>query len=107
MQYNFVYYYILCPKFKFNPCLSLGRVNGVAKQLKDSFPKLLAVACSAHKLALACKDASNDVRYMATFRDHLQDLYLFFHNSANRTATLKAASISLGLSDLKVKVIAI
>ncbi|KAL2092744.1 hypothetical protein ACEWY4_012542 [Coilia grayii] len=80
-----------------------GHVNGVAKQLKDSYPKLVAVACAAHKLALACKDASNNVPYMATFRDHLQDLYPFFHNSANRTATLKAASLTLGVNDLKVK----
>ncbi|KAK5921451.1 hypothetical protein CgunFtcFv8_025156 [Champsocephalus gunnari] len=36
-----------------------GRLNGVAKQLTDSFPKLLSVACAAHRLALACKDASN------------------------------------------------
>jgi hypothetical protein len=82
-------------------------LNGVAKQLKDSFPKLLAVACAAHKLALACKDASNSVPYMATFRDHLQDLYLFFRNSANQTATLKAASLILGVTDLKVKVTAV
>ncbi|KAK0156134.1 Zinc finger protein 862 [Merluccius polli] len=81
-----------------------GRLNGVAKQLKDSFPKIVAVACAAHKLALACNNASNSVPYMATFRDHLQDLYLFFNNSANRTATLKAASLTLGVTDLKVKV---
>ncbi|KAL7372918.1 hypothetical protein ABVT39_024011 [Epinephelus coioides] len=36
-----------------------GRVNGVAKQLTDSFPMIVAVACAAHRLALACKDASN------------------------------------------------
>ncbi|XP_046907044.1 zinc finger protein 862-like isoform X3 [Hypomesus transpacificus] len=83
--------------------LNLGRLNGVAKQLTDSFPKLVTVACAAHRLALACKDASNDVKYMATFRNHLQDLYLYFRNSANRTATLKAASITLGVSDLKLK----
>ena len=83
----------------------LGRVNGVEKQLTDSFPKLVTMACAAHRLALACKDASNDVKYMATFRNHLQDLYLYFRNSANRTATLKAASITLGVSDLKLKVI--
>ncbi|CAL8339291.1 unnamed protein product [Boreogadus saida] len=41
---------------------------------------------------------------MAQFRDHLQDLYPFFRNSANRTATLKAASLILGVTDLKVKV---
>ena len=85
--------------------LNLGRLNGVAKQLTDSFPKLVTMACAAHRLALACKDASNDVKYMATFRNHLQDLYLYFRNSANRTATLKAASITLGVSDLKLKVI--
>ncbi|CAM4537109.1 unnamed protein product [Leuciscus chuanchicus] len=71
-----------------------GRVNGVAKQLTDSFPKLVTVAYS-----------SNNVKYMATFRDHLQDLYLYFRNSANRTATLKAASITLCFSDLKLKAI--
>ncbi|KAF3856852.1 hypothetical protein F7725_017575 [Dissostichus mawsoni] len=40
---------------------------------------------------------------MATFRDHLQDLHLYFRNSANRTATLKAASTTLGVSDLKME----
>lgn len=84
--------------------LNLGRVNGVAKQLTDSFPNTFPVACAAHRLALACKD-SNNVKYMVTFRDHLQDLYLYFRNSANRTATLKAASTTLGVSDLKLKVI--
>lgn len=79
-----------------------GRVNGVAKQLTDSFPNTFPVACAAHRLALACKD-SNNVKYMVTFRDHLQDLYLYFRNSANRTATLKAASTTLGVSDLKLK----
>ncbi|KAL7390376.1 hypothetical protein ABVT39_020024 [Epinephelus coioides] len=80
-------------------------VNGVVKQLADSYPKIVGVACAAHRLALACKDSSNDVKYMATFRNHLQELQFFFCNSANRTATLKAASITLGVSDLKIKVI--
>ena len=65
---------------------------------------IVAAACAAHRLALACKDASNDVKYMGTFRDHLQELHLFFHHSANRTAALKAAATTLGLSDLKIKV---
>ncbi|XP_034075010.1 E3 SUMO-protein ligase KIAA1586-like [Gymnodraco acuticeps] len=80
-----------------------GRLNGVAKQLTDSFPKLVSVACAAHRLALACKDASNAVRYMAHFRNHLQELHLFFRNSANRSATLRSAATTLGLNDLKVK----
>ncbi|KAK1901674.1 Zinc finger protein 862 [Dissostichus eleginoides] len=80
-----------------------GRLNGVAKQLTDSFPKLVSVACAAHRLALACKDASNAVRYMAHFRNHLQELHLFFRNSVNRSATLRSAATTLGLNDLKVK----
>lgn len=87
--------------------LNSERVNGVVKQLSDSYPKIVGVACAAHRLALACKDSSNEVRYMATFRDHLQELHLFFRNSANHTATLKAASITLGVSELKMKVIVI
>ena len=80
-----------------------GRLNGVVKQLTDSFPKVVGVACAAHRLALACRDASNGVRYMAIFRDHLQDLYLYFQHSANRTAALKTAATTLGLADLKLK----
>lgn len=112
--------YISCKIVCYNLCLWLinfilktffflnsGRVNGVVKQLADSYPKIVGVACAAHRLALACKDSSNHVKYMATFRDHLQELHLFFRNSANRTATLKAASITLGVSDLKMKVIVI
>lgn len=79
-------------------------MNGVAKQLQDDFPWLLPVVCAAHRLALACRDASSEVPYMATFRDHLQQLHLYFHNSTNRTAVLKAAAETLGLEDLKVKV---
>lgn len=52
-------------------------------------------------LALACKDTSNDVKYMATFWDHL---HLYFDHTTNRTAALKAAPTTLGLSDLKMKV---
>ncbi|XP_034085003.1 uncharacterized protein LOC117554649 isoform X2 [Gymnodraco acuticeps] len=80
-----------------------GRLNGVAKQLTDSFPKLVSVVCAAQRLALACKDASNAVRYMANFRNHLQELHLFFRNSANRSATLRSAATTLGMNDLKVK----
>lgn len=84
--------------------LVTGRLNGVAKQLQDDLPWLMPVACAAHRLALACRDASSEVPYMSTFRDHLQQLHQYFQNSANRTAVLKAASQSLGLENLKVKV---
>lgn len=76
----------------------------MAKQLQDDFPWLLPVACAAHRLALACRDALSNVAYMSTFREHLQQLHLYFHNSANRTAVLKSAAQSLGLDALKVMV---
>ncbi|XP_076834821.1 zinc finger protein 862-like [Brachyhypopomus gauderio] len=79
-----------------------GRQNGVAKLLQDDYPWVVHVACAAHRLALACRDATMGVQYMATFRDHLQQLHLYFHNSANRTEVLLAASGLLGLKDLKV-----
>lgn len=80
-------------------------MNGVAKQLQDTFPWMVSVACAAHRLALCCKDASSGVAYMNSFRDLLQQLHLYFRNSANRTAVLQAAAECLGLDNLKVKVI--
>jgi len=47
--------------------LVTGRLTGVAKQLQDDFPWLMPVACAAHRLALACRDASSEVLYMSTF----------------------------------------
>ncbi|KAF3842621.1 hypothetical protein F7725_024572 [Dissostichus mawsoni] len=41
-------------------CPETGRVNGVAKQLQDTFPWMVSVACAAHRLALCCKDASSE-----------------------------------------------
>ncbi|CAL8275521.1 unnamed protein product [Arctogadus glacialis] len=40
---------------------------------------------------------------MGSFRDFLQQLHLYFRNSANSTAVLQAASECLGLDNLKVK----
>ncbi|KAI4816336.1 hypothetical protein KUCAC02_008663 [Chaenocephalus aceratus] len=78
-----------------------GRVNGVAKQLQDTFPWMVSVACAAHRLTLCCKDASSGVAYMNSFRDLLQQLHLYFRNSANRRAVFQAAAECL--DNLKVK----
>ncbi|KAK0137821.1 Zinc finger protein 862 [Merluccius polli] len=80
-----------------------GRINGVAKQLSEIWPGLLCTHCAAHRLALACKDAADKVPYMKTFKEHLQQLHLYFRNSANRSAALSAAAAVLGITDLKVK----
>ncbi|XP_035284516.1 uncharacterized protein LOC118233206 [Anguilla anguilla] len=80
-----------------------GCQNGAAKQLCDTMPWLVTVHCAAHHLALVCKNASETTPYMNTFKDHLQQLHLYFRNSVNRTAVLKAAATTLGICDLKVK----
>ncbi|KAI4804554.1 hypothetical protein KUCAC02_026179 [Chaenocephalus aceratus] len=59
-----------------------GRLNGVAKQLTDDIPWLVAVACAAHRLALAVRGPQR---------------------RANRSAALRNAATTLSLSDLKVK----
>ena len=76
----------------------------MAKQLSEIWPGLLCTHCAAHRLALACKDAADKVPYMKTFKEHLQQLHLYFRNSANRSAALSAAAAVLGITDLKVKV---
>ncbi|XP_053286269.1 zinc finger protein 862 [Pleuronectes platessa] len=81
-----------------------GKHNGTAKLLADTWPGLVTVHCAAHRLALACKDAADGVPYMKTFRKHLQDLHLYFRNSANRTSALKAAASVLQVAALKVTV---
>ncbi|XP_069378935.1 zinc finger protein 862-like [Paralichthys olivaceus] len=79
-----------------------GKQNGTAKLLMDTWPGLVSVHCAAHRLALACKDAAEEVPYMDTFRKHLQDLHLYFRNTANRTSALKRAASVLNVADLKV-----
>lgn len=73
------------------------RQNGVAKQLSEEWPWLLSVHCAAHRLALACKNASEEVPYMATFKDNLEQLHLYFRNSASLQLQLS------GVSELKLK----
>ncbi|XP_036001539.1 zinc finger protein 862 [Fundulus heteroclitus] len=79
-----------------------GKRNGTAKLLSDIWPGLVSVHCAAHRLALVCKDAAEEVPYMTIFRKHLQDLHLYFRNSANHTSALKRAAAVLNVADLKV-----
>lgn len=103
IQLKLDFEYVFLVKF-INKMYSIGQHNGVAKQLSNEWPRLLGVHCAAHRLALAWKDASEDVPYMATSGDHVEQLHLYFRNSANRSASLKAAAEVLRVCELKVKV---
>lgn len=53
-------------------------------------PYLIANHCVAHRLALACGQAADEVNYLKKFKDILDQLYRFYQNSAVRMAGLKA-----------------
>jgi hypothetical protein len=67
-----------------------GRLNGVAVQLaKACNPFLVAIHCVCHRLALAASDAANSVPWIKHhFEVNLKSLWLFFEQSAPRTASL-------------------
>ena len=68
----------------------LGVRGGVSTLLKEQTPFLVANHCIAHRLALACGQAANEIPYLKKFKDILDQLYRFYDNSAVRTAGLRA-----------------
>ena len=61
----------------------LGRRGGVSRLLKDKIP------CIAHRLALACGQAANEIPYLKKFKDILDQIYRFYKYSPVRTAGLR------------------
>ena len=58
----------------------LGKKGGVAALLKARVPFMIANHCVAHRLALACGQASNEVPYLLKFKAVLGQLYHFYDN---------------------------
>jgi len=74
----------------------------VAK-LQVLLPLLLAIHCIAHRLALACKDASNEVDYVKkTFLSTVLFVANWFDNSPVRDADLKQEQLANGEAALKM-----
>ena len=67
----------------------LGSRGGVSKLLRDKTPFLVSNHCIAHRLALACGQAANQIPYLKKFKDILDQLYRFYKKSPVRTAGLK------------------
>ncbi|KAF3859022.1 hypothetical protein F7725_021421 [Dissostichus mawsoni] len=85
-------------------CLTDGKADSIVLALKNiiqmkGIPVHLIFGLGTDGAAVM----TEDVPYMATFRDHLEQLHLYFRNSANRSASLKAAAEVLGVCELKVK----
>lgn len=80
----------------------LGVRGGVSTLLKQQTPFLVANHCIAHRLALACGQAANEIPYLKRFKDILDQLYRYYENSAVRTAGLRAIQEVLNDPNLKL-----
>jgi len=60
----------------------LGNKSGVAKRLLDFCPYLIVNHCVAHKLALACKDASKEIEFYEKAEELMSRIYNFFKKSS-------------------------
>ena len=65
-----------------------GRLSGVAVRLMQHSPRMIAVHCINHRLALAASHASDSVPYLKHFKSILQTLFFFYQNSAVCMANL-------------------
>ena len=66
-----------------------GTRGGVSRLLKDKIPFLVSNHCIAHRLALACGQAANEIPYLKNFKDIIDQIYNFYKYSPVRTAGLK------------------
>ena len=80
----------------------LGVRGGVSTPLKEETPFLVANHCIAHRLALACGQAANEIPYLKRFKDILDQLYRYYQNSAVRMSGLKAIQETLNDPQLKL-----
>jgi len=56
----------------------LGYISGVAARLKKINPFMSSNHCVSHRLHLAGKDASEEVRYFERYENTLKNLYDIF-----------------------------
>ena len=66
-----------------------GRVSGVATRLHKSNQYLVAVHCVAHRLALACSQAGQNVQYVQKFKKSLTTLFWFFQSKCSSNSRFK------------------
>lgn len=82
----------------------VGNRNGVAKLLKDETNGLLVNChCIAHRLALACAQAANEIKYLKKFKDVITQLFYYFQRSSVRMSGLQEMHDLLDSPDIKLK----
>ena len=80
----------------------LGNRGGVSTLLKQKTPFLVANHCIAHRLALACSQAANEIPYLKRFKDILDQLYRYYQNSPVRMSGLNSIQEILNDPHLKL-----
>ena len=80
----------------------LGCWGGVSKLMKDKVPYLIVNHCVAHRLALACGQAANEITYLKKFKSILGQLYRYYQYSPVRMAGLKKLQEVLNDPQLKL-----
>ncbi|CAJ0844075.1 7283_t:CDS:2, partial [Entrophospora sp. SA101] len=81
----------------------LGNKSGVARRLLKYCPYLVVNHCVAHKLALACKDASKEIEFYEKAEELVGRIYSFFKKSSSRTQELKNYQELLDCPKYKIK----
>lgn len=62
----------------------VGKTNGVAAKIRQSNDKLLNLHCVCHRLALACTDSCEELKFIKEVEDVLRQLWYYFHNSPKK-----------------------
>ena len=68
----------------------IGRHNGMAAIVKRDVPDLINIHCVCHRLALACADASKELKYITKVEALLLQVWKFYEYSPKKTAKYAA-----------------
>ncbi|XP_053400529.1 zinc finger protein 862-like [Mercenaria mercenaria] len=80
-----------------------GRKGGVGVKLQEDSPMMTHVHCVAHRLALACSDATKAIPYLKNYKNILKNLYTHVNGSGIRTYKLEEMQSVMEEPNLKLK----
>ena len=81
----------------------VGSSTGVVTRIKNIVPKFISTHCSAHRLQLAACDVAESVPAVVHFQSIVNQIYVFFSRSTNRTAQLQEMAKVLHQPSVTIK----
>ena len=81
----------------------VGSKTGVAVRLKRHNAAMISVHCVSHRLALASAQAADSVPYLEKFKNHLTQIFRYYHYSSVCSASLISMQTLLDDPVLKLK----